>query len=174
MRIIKQIHRIAKNLGYIYIFYYENVVEFYAEGEESVFVFEKLHKIGVSRYPKRRFSQVKSDVPGKLYYVGAWPIFSPYSFEKEIHRKYSKYQQTPIEAGPRAGSTEFFNFNNLYIGKKRVENRRKHYNRVVFYILLKWAILRIFIPAILMLIIAIFLISNQQLIIKLFDLIDFR
>lgn len=94
-KIFNIINLISKHVGYIYVFRYVN-------GSE------KLVKIGVSNKPKRRFSQVKAALPGKLIYWGAFPALSPYITESYLHKRFAHKKQTPNDAGSGAGKDEFF------------------------------------------------------------------
>ena len=166
-RLIKGIHALSTQLGYIYLFYYENVVEFKSPGRDPYIVVEKLHKIGISKHPRKRFKQVAADLPGRLYFQGSWAVFNPRGLETYFGRKYKRYKQEPIDAGPRAGKNEFFCFQNMYDGRnKLVERRRTALYRVLGVIYVKWGILRLLIPALLVLALSVFLISNHNVILK--------
>jgi hypothetical protein len=166
-RLIKGVHALSAQLGYIYLFYYENAVEFKSPGRDPYIVVEKLHKIGISKHPRKRFKQVASDLPGRLYFQGCWAVFDPRGLETYFGRKYRKYKQEPIDAGPRAGKNEFFCFQNMYDGRsKLVERRRTALYRVIAIIYLKWGVLRLLTPALLILALSVFFISNQDFILK--------
>lgn len=96
MRIIDAINRLAKEVGYVYIFYYPK---------------EGTRKIGVSNHPKRRFGQVQRDLPHKLYKEAVFPVFGPTTIEATLHRKYKRLRKPPKGAGEGSGSQEFFALN---------------------------------------------------------------
>lgn len=96
-RIFNIINLVAKHVGYVYMFHYVN--------RDTG---ENLTKIGISNNPRRRFGAVKSQLPGRLIYQGAFPVISPTIVEKTLHKKYADVKQRPVGAGPGAGSHEFF------------------------------------------------------------------
>jgi hypothetical protein len=119
MRLVDGINWLASQLGYLYIFHYK---------EKGV----ELFKIGVSNKPRRRLQQVNSALPGEVSLIASFPVFSPYTFESQLHRKFAKVRQTPENAGAGAGANEFFR---LSLGQ---------YAYLWAYCLLKTAILHTF------------------------------
>jgi hypothetical protein len=110
LKLVRAINRIAYHVGYVYILYYEN--EYVQDGVE---VSERLYKFGVSNTPEKRFKQINRALPGKLYKTGAFPVFTPYGFERAIRLKWGHLKQVPHGAGPGAGKHEFYNFGPIQI-----------------------------------------------------------
>ena len=97
-RLFGIINLLAKHAGYVYVFRYVND----DTGEDLI-------KIGVSDEPYRRYLSVKADLPGRLWYWGKFPVWSPYVAEGWLHRRFWDKKQVPRGAGPSAGKDEFFN-----------------------------------------------------------------
>lgn len=102
MLIVRWINKASKGLGYLYLLFYPH---------------ERLVKIGVSNTPRIRYIQIQKDMPRRIYFIAAFPVFDPYPFERYIGNKFGRYKKEPKGAGPRAGRTEFYKFGLISFAK---------------------------------------------------------
>lgn len=96
---------VAKSSGFVYVLTYT-----YPAMEKGERVVVKLTKIGVSREPERRFSEIKGDLPHpeNLRTNSVWAVWYPAQVESKLHKRFWDKKSRPPGAGPKAGADEYF------------------------------------------------------------------
>ncbi len=96
---------LGKAFGYVYLLDYTYRKN---NGEKT-----RLVKIGTSKDPKRRFEEIRADLPiGKLSVRSVWTVWYPEHLERNVlHKKFWEKKDRPPSAGPKAGADEFFKLN---------------------------------------------------------------